>query len=307
MNETKGFGAMARESESADSARKDPLQTLEQRFPIRYRKPSRVPVQMFIAGNKLRIRFFVRYAHAMLRYFPGTNITYADIFEAGIRTNWSGKYVYDWMADDGYEKAKAKASFRVLTNENNPTDAELFPDLPSARVTVEFIRHGSPEAINEYPKQRFFRVTFTLLDSFPSHVLSPPWRWYQLFKSFQLESTHLNWTTRHPGKVVMQKKDNRHSFQQTGAHEIGHLLGIGDAYGANYRFFYEAPNTGDFMMCHNRQVQPEELMMSLTAHLKNRMQYFPKKFVASVFLSGVRRSLKLGITPMFKRSGKSRA
>ncbi len=299
---------MARESNSVESAPMAPLQTLEQRFPIRYRDLQRAPVQMHITGNKLRIRYFVRYKKQMLRYFPGTNITYADIFEAGIRTNWAGKYTFKWIADDGYERAKAKASFRVLTNENNPHEEELIPEAPSARVIVEFIRYGSPEAINEYPKQRFFMVTFTLFHSFPAHVLSPPWRWYWgFFKYYQLESTHLNWSRNHPGKVVLQKKLNRHSFQQTGAHEIGHLMGIGDAYGANYRFYYEAPDTGNFMMCHNRQVQPEELEMVLTAHLKNRMQYFPRKFIASVFFSGVRRSLKLIFTPLFNKVRKSRA
>ena len=299
---------MAREYHPPESAPKAPLQTLEQRFPIRYRHLHRVPVQMHITGNKLRIRYFVRYAKQMLRYFPGTNITYADIFEAGVRTNWAGKYPFDWMADDGYERAKAKASFRVLTNENNPMDEELVTEVPSARVSVEFIRFGSPEAINEYPRQRFFRVTFTLINSFPAHVLSPPWRWYWgFFKSYQLESTHLNWSKNHPGKVVLQKKLNRHSFQQTGAHEMGHLMGIGDAYGANYRFFYEAPNTGNFMMCHNRQVQPQELEMLLTAHLKNRMQYFPRKFISSVFYSGIKRSVRLKIHPLFKRVRKSKA
>lgn len=298
---------MARDSDMSEFAPKASLQTLEQRFPIRYRRLHRVPVQMHIIGNKLRIRYFVRYAKQMLRYFPGTNITYADIFEAGVRTNWAGKYTFDWMADDGYEKAKAKASFRVLTNENNPLDEELVPEVPSARVIVEFIRYGSPEAINEYPKQRFFKVTFTLFHSFPAHVLSPPWRWYWgFFKYYQLESTHLNWSKNHPGKIVLQKKLNRHSFQQTGAHEMGHLMGIGDAYGANYRFFYEAPDTRNYMMCHNRQVQPQELEMSLTAHLTNRMQYFPRKFIASVFLSGVRRSIKLKINPLFKKARKSR-
>lgn len=298
---------MQYESGSADSVRKVTLQTLEQRFPIRYRRPSLVPAQMHIVGNKLRIRFFVRYSSKMLRYFPGTNITYADVFEAGVRTNWSGKYSFDWMADDGYEKAKAKASFRVLTNANDPSDEELDPDFPSARVSVEFIRHGSPEAINNYPRQHFFKVAFTLFHSFPAHVISPPWRWYWgFFKYFQLESTHLNWSRKHPGKVVLQKKLSRHSFQQTGAHEIGHLLGIGDAYGANYRFFYEAPNTGNYMMCHSRKVQPEELEMALTAHATDRMQYFPKKFISSVFISGIRRTLKLKINPLIKQSKKSR-
>jgi len=293
---------MPSEYSSTEDIRKTTPQTLEQRFPIRYRNLSRIPVQLHITGNKLRIIFFVRYSKKLLKYFPGTDITYADIFEAGIRTNWTGKYTFDWLADDGYEKAKAKASFRVLTNENNPTDEEIYPDVPSARVNVEFVRKGSPKAINEFPKQRFFSVTFTLLNSFASFVVSPPWRWYWgFFKSFQLESTHLNWSVRHPGKIVMQKKTDRHAFQQTGAHEAGHLLGIGDAYAANYRFYYEAPNTSEYMMCHSRRVQPEELEMVLTAHLTNRMQYFPKKMIPSVFLSGLHRSIKLKINPMIKR------
>lgn len=287
------------------SARKATLQTLEQRYPIRYRHPERVPVQHHITGNKLTIRFFIRYSTKMLVFFPGTNITYADIFEAGVRSNWAGKYELDWMADDGFEIAKAKASFRVLTADNNPSERDVTPNAPSARVTVEFIRYGSPEAINYYPKQRFFKVSFTMFSFLPAHVMSPPWRWYWgFFRYYQIESTHLNWSRKHPGRVSLPREATRHSFQQTSAHEIGHLLGIGDAYGANYRFYYEAPNTGTFMMCHNRRVQPQELEMTLTAHLTNRMQYFPKKFVRKTFVAGLRRALQLKINPISRKDRK---
>lgn len=292
-------------SELLSGTKKSVLQTLEQRYPIRYRHPERVPVQHIITGNKLKIRFFIRYSPKMLVFFPGTNITYADIFEAGVRINWAGMYPLEWMADDGFELAKAKASFRVLTEDNNPSDRDVTPNPPSARVTVEFIRHGSSEAINYYSKQRFFKVSFTLLSSFPAHVMSPPWRWYWgFFRYYQVESTQLNWSKKWPGRVSLQKELSRHSFQQTSAHEIGHLLGIGDAYGANYRFFYEAPNTGNFMMCHNRRVQPQELEMTLTAHLTNRMQYFPKKFVPKIFIAGLRRALKLKINPISRKDRK---
>jgi hypothetical protein len=292
-------------SGSATGGRKSTLQTLEQRYPIRYRDPERVPVQHHITGNKLKIRFFIRYSPKMLVFFPGTNITYADIFEAGVRTNWAGLYPLEWMADDGFEIAKAKASFRVLTEDNNPSERDVSPKAPSARVTVEFIRYGSPEAINYYPKQRFFKVSFTLFSFLSAHVMSPPWRWYWgFFRCYQVESTHLNWSKKHPGKVSLQRESSRHSFQQTSAHEIGHLLGIGDAYGASYRFFYEAPDTGSFMMCHNRRVQPQELEMTLTAHLLNRMQYFPKKFVLKTFNSGLKRALKLKINPISRKDRK---
>lgn len=64
-----------------------PKQTLEMRYPIKYRDPSRVPVQLIIKGNALRIRFFVSYSKEFMRCFPGTDLTYADIFEAGVRSN----------------------------------------------------------------------------------------------------------------------------------------------------------------------------------------------------------------------------
>ena len=90
-------------------------------------------------------------------------------------------------------------------------------------------------------------------------------------------------------------------FAEIEAHEAGHTLGIGDAYGANYRFFYETPGTGNYMMCHSRRVQPEELEMVFRAHLTNRMQYFPWKFVPGIFLSGFHRMLKLKINTLSRR------
>lgn len=292
-------------TEVSTGAKKSTLQTLEQRYPIRYRHPDRVPVQHQITGNKLKIRFFIWYSQKMLKFFPGTNITYADIFEAGVRTNWAGIYPLEWMADDGYEIAKAKASFRVLTEDNNPSDRDVSPNAPSARVTVEFIRHGSPDAINYYPKQRFFKVSFTPFSFMSAHVMSSPWRWYWgFFRSYQVESIYLNWSKKYPGKISLQWENSRHSFQQTAAHEIGHLLGVGDAYGASYRFFYEAPDTSNFMMCHNRRVQPQELEMTLTAHLLNRMQYFPKKIVLKTINAGLSRSLKLKINPISRKDRK---
>ena len=43
-------------------------------YQIRYRRPLRVPVQLLITGNKLKIRFYVRYAKNMMNLFPGTNL-----------------------------------------------------------------------------------------------------------------------------------------------------------------------------------------------------------------------------------------
>ncbi len=277
--------------------REKELETLEKRYPIRYRTPRFVPIQFQIKGNALRIRFFVRYCKSMLENYPGTTTSYADIAEAGIRTNWSKKYPFPWLSDDGYERAHARASFRVLTNEPDPSDKETEPEPPSVRVTFEFIRANNTKMAEQYPKQRYVYFCMTSSELFPAHVISPIWRWFWgFFRTFQLESIQLNWSCRHPGKVKLARENNRHNFQQACAHEAGHLFGIGDAYGANYRFYYEAPGTAKYIMCHNRRVDPEELDMALRAHLHNKMSFFPRKFSPRIYLLGFRRAFRLQFT-----------
>jgi len=292
-------------SQTAVKQHGDTLVTLQGKYPILYRKPSKIPVQLIIVGNKLRIRFFVRYSKSMLEKFPGSNLSYADISEAGIRANWSGRYTFPWLADDGFERARAKATVRVLDNNENPTEIEIKPLKAAVRTTVEFIRYGSTTAQVNYPKQRFYCVKLSKGTLFPAHVVSPPWRWYWgFFRVFQLESLYLNWSCAHPGNITLHNEANRHAYQQISAHETGHVLGVGDAYGANYRFFYEAPGTGNYMMCHNRMFQPVELEMVFKSHMSNRMHYFPKEFKSKVFSAGLKRSYRLQFNTLVNKSKK---
>jgi hypothetical protein len=53
----------------SDKRTAGPFYTLEERYPIRYRRPLRVRVQLLITGNKLKIRFYVRYAKNMMNLF----------------------------------------------------------------------------------------------------------------------------------------------------------------------------------------------------------------------------------------------
>ncbi len=284
------------------SERGEGLCTLQQRYPIKYRRLNCVPVQLHITGNKLQIRFYFRYSKNMLDLFPGTNLTYADIAEDGIRENWSGKYSFPWLKDDGYERAHAKANVRVLDNNESPSDEEIAPHKPSVRTSVEFIRYSGKNS-HDAPKQRYVSISLTNGALFPAHVISSPWRWYWgFFRTFQLESFHLNWSKKHPGRVTLQKDSDRNTYRQICAHEVGHLLGIGDAYGANYRFFYETPGTGHYMMCHNRKVQPAEMEMMFQSHMTNRMHYFPKKFDMKTFVAGIKRAYHLQFNSLTKQS-----
>ncbi|HOO60807.1 MAG TPA: hypothetical protein PKV44_00050 [Bacillota bacterium] len=269
--------------------------TLEKRYPIKYRYPALVPVQFIIHGNTLKIRIFVRYSENMFQFFPGTTITYADIAEAGIRRNWMGKYPFPWIEDDGYERSRVHAHYRVLTEETDISySPDIRPDAPSVRATLEFIRYQSPEAINYFPEQRFIRVSMRTSRFSSAEVTSPLWRWvWGFFRSGQWEALNFNWSRKHPGRVHLSKRDDRQTFQQQCAHEFGHIVGIGDAYAANYRYFYEAPNTTDFMMNNNKRVHPQEIEMALYAHATNKMQYFPKRFSWKSFWTGYTRLWKI--------------
>ena len=129
-----------------------------------------------------------------------------------------------------------------------------------------------------------------------SYVMSPCRRWFWgLFRSgFHPEAFMLNWSPEHPGNIHLNIRTfrNENRFMRVCAHEFGHILGIGDAYGAHYRFFYEAPGTENFMMNSNREVSSVEAEMVRTAHKSGRMQYFPLRFSAKSFFAGLRRRIK---------------
>ena len=42
--------------------------TLDRRYPITYPHPKKVPIQLILKGNSVRIRVFVRYSSKMFRY-----------------------------------------------------------------------------------------------------------------------------------------------------------------------------------------------------------------------------------------------
>ncbi len=128
-----------------------------------------------------------------------------------------------------------------------------------------------------------------------SYVMSPWWRWiWGLFTTFHPEVFMLNWSPKSPGNIHLNLKtySGPKWFMRVSAHEFGHVLGLGDAYNAPYRFFYEAPGTEDYMMNHNRHVSPVEAQMVKRAHETGRMQYFPMKFDLKLVVSGIKKKFR---------------
>lgn len=229
------------------------------RFDIRYKKPLSVPVRIDIDEDIIRITGYVEFDPALLVPFKRDpdqrdtllsalpeSYTYADAVVDGITEYWGGSYLFEG----------AKMPVNVL---------------------VDLIRKDDPHAV--IPEgQRSFRVRHTNLSA-TSFVTSPVWRMgWGVFTTGCPEAAMLNWSPKYPGTINLNDYSRLSWFKRVAAHEFGHILGLGDAYGAHYRFFYEYPGTDSYMMNANRQVQPREIEMALRAHETGKMQYFPYRF-----------------------------
>lgn len=237
---------------------------------IEYRSPLKAPVRIKIFGDDILITAHVRYDSFMKSNFKTRksddkvkeeSFTYADMFEEGVRKAWEKDYLLEGFGQ--------------------------------FHVKVRFIREGDPDLPEG---QKTFKVKKARISNTSFVSSSFPRLFWGLFMYLSPESAMLNWSKYHPGTVNMKDYARAGSFRRVSAHEFGHILGIGDAYGAHYRFFYEAPDTETYMMNRNGSVAPTELMMVLRAHETCRMQYFPIKISPKRVLKG----WKSMISGMFK-------
>lgn len=239
-------------------------------FNIRYRDTKKAPVTISMQDNNIVITAHVKFAPNMYDTFistvpnsreaallkMGDNYTFADAALDGIKQHWEKSY--------------------TLPGFDEPV-----------KLTINFVRFDDPDA--KYEKgQRFFKIRLSRISN-TSFVSSSPYRWlWGILFYLSPESVMLNWSPYATGTINMHRYKFLSVYKKTVAHEFGHILGIGDAYGAHYRFYYEVPDTYTYMMNTNVSVHPNEVMMVLNAHKTHRMQYFPMKFSLKTYIGGLK-------------------
>ena len=210
-----------------------------------------------------------------------------ETIDQGIIDHWSGHYK---ITDD------IKKAIMVFCEAKNMPPHDFDSHL---QVHVH-IRHVQREDIS---KRRTVRIYYKPSLFLPAHVASPFYRrLWGIFKTGQIESIGLNWSPKYPGYMVLPTQTPMRRLPHVAAHEAGHIFGLGDAYGAWYRFYEPARDTSGYMMRDNTQVREQEIAMLIRAHATGRMQYFPRVFRPSSVFKGLMRAL----TSPFKRISKKR-
>lgn len=235
------------------------------------------PIEVRLTEEGLLIDCFFSYnSRALLPPKGEKGPSWADMIEQGIREAWSGT----WPMTAPLAEALSLFSDR----RNLKLDFTALEDL---KVKVRIKRAGPDMS------RRPARIYVLKWSPLPAHVASPFYRrLWGIFRSGQLESIGLNWSPRHPGTMVIPEKTPAWRRGGVAAHEAGHLFGLGDAYGAWYRFYSTAPGSQGYMMRDNQRVQPDELAMLVRAQATGRMQYFPKIFEFKQVRQGLTGSIK---------------
>lgn len=263
-----------------------------------------LPVTLSFDGSRLRIdclTVFNKRALKPLDQGKRDGIPAADLFEAGVIQGWSGRYP---MTDE-----LSRALHFFLEKRKMP--AVPFGDHLDVQVQIRRLPawRGSPALTSFFRgltgERRPLRVYIRPGILLPAHAASPLFRrLWGVFKSGQIESIGMNWSPRFPGYITIPVNTPAFRFQGVAAHEAGHIFGLGDAYGAWYRFFHAAPGTRGFMMRDNSRVHPRELAMLLTAHARGKMQYFPRRFHFRTVMQGLYLSLKSPFLRLFRKGNR---
>lgn len=212
-------------------------------------------------------------------------VTKADVICRGIERIWSGHFPL----------SPSLAEALDLLLHEDPAGQAFLPLWEGHREKIQELQLVTTASragfwpAHQLPVQRMqclmrgdrapISVYFKPMRLMPSHVRSSPFfSLWGIFRYGHPETLGFNWFPQHPGSIFLDSTRNQSILENIAAHELGHTLGLADAYGAWYRAFYEAPNTRNYLMNSNLRLHEEELVMMLRAQATGRMQFFPVEF-----------------------------
>jgi hypothetical protein len=224
------------------------------------------PVKVTRNGNEINIAANINFTGDAMEIFPGTNKTYADVVE-GILNHWDNLAFVGTNYDFGVG-TNITVNTTITRKYNTPQDGLV----------------------------RYFEVHVDNDEAGVLGITKIPIIGIEIDRQVSnMKSGKGGWSVSNPGKITIYKAyndDPDYTYNQYGgvaAHEFGHILGIGDAYGyppgatpelmAKYDNRPEAPlsplevPSGDIMRS-NRFVTANDIEMVWEAWKTNKWQYF---------------------------------
>lgn len=263
---------------------------------------TRQPVIVSYSQDELVIDCLFIYNRRALRPIDKTAASeepVCDVIERGITRNWSGEF----MLTDSLRVSLLQYcdQFGVAYNHSNASHLRVsvhIERISEQRLTPAMLTLRCGLSGKRRPVRIYVKPSLIL----PAHVASPLIRrFWGFFRTGQFESIGLNWSPLHPGYMVIPTNTARRRLPQVAAHEAGHIFGLGDAYGAWYRFYSAAPETDGYMMRNNSRVHPDELAMLITAHTTGHMQYFPRVLKLGNIAHGIGSAFKAPVVRLTNR------
>lgn len=218
------------------------------------------PVKVTRSGNQINIAANINFTGDAMEIFPGTNKTYADAVVEGILKHW-----------DNLAFVGTNYDFGVGTNIVVNTTTNRKYNTPQDGLV------------------RYFEVHVDNDEAGVLGITKIPIIGIEVDRQVSnMKSGKGGWSVSNPGKITMYKDYNGGpdytyvEYGNTVAHEFGHILGIGDAYGPGTmkpaKVTIEVPDnpgfyTGDIMR-DNGYVTANDVEMVWEAWKTNEWQYF---------------------------------
>ncbi len=227
--------------------------TVENMYPLNASNNPENPIYVQINKNTVLITAYVEFEENgnESRIFPNSEETktYAEAAIEGIEENWTTEFFGNGMIDP-------------LTGEY--VDYDFIAGL-NGQIITKVVLKGSEEDTND--EQKYFKI-----DIKSEYGRSYSWR-------------YVPWSmTQERGVVLFSSTEN--SYKQTIAHEFGHILGLGDAYGG---VASPGMNLGDLtikymdwneeitptcIMRNNAKVSSNDIEMVMYVYMENKIQNY---------------------------------